>query len=95
MLSSRLNWVADRHRVPGDTRPPVPDYKTFDLTMQHLQGKGNWDFSASALNLFNATVLEPPIHRRPGSSADLPTSAIPYDMPTSPRTFWLQANYKL
>jgi iron complex outermembrane receptor protein len=96
MLSSRLNRVADRRRVPGDTRTTVPDYTTLDLTLRNTLEKGKWEIAASVLNLFNATVLEPTLFAAaPGSVPGYPTSLIPYDLPVSPRTIWLQTEYKL
>ncbi|CAK0744881.1 iron complex outermembrane recepter protein [Gammaproteobacteria bacterium] len=82
--SAQVNWVADRQRSPGDTRPPVPDYTTFDLTVR-APTQGSWDFTASVRNLFNATVLEP----------SLAPGLIPYDLPMAGRTIYLQAIYKM
>lgn len=99
MFSPQLDWVADRRRVKGDTRPPVPDYTTVDITVRNTRNKGNqnlWEFSASVRNLFNATVLEPTLYLAPpGNLPTYPTSAIPNDLPVAPRSLWLQATYKL
>jgi outer membrane cobalamin receptor len=35
-LNSQLTWVANRARSAGDSRPPVAEYKTFDLRA-HLE----------------------------------------------------------
>jgi iron complex outermembrane receptor protein len=96
MLSPQLNWVADRRRAKGDTRPQVPDYTTFDLALHTLPQNGNWDFSAVVLNLFNESAREPTLYTAaPGSVPTYPTSLVPYDLPVAPRTLWLQAVYKL
>ncbi len=96
MLSSRLNWVADRRRVKGDTRPQVPDYTTFDLTLHNTSEKRQWNFAVAARNLFNATALEPTLYvAAPGSLPAYPTSNIPGDLPVAPRSLWLQVTYKL
>jgi iron complex outermembrane receptor protein len=88
LVSSQVNWVADRKRAAGDKRPDVPDYTTLDLTVRSNLGKSKnqWEYSASMRNLFNATVLEPSL---------APGTAIPYDLPMAPRSLWLQATYKL
>ena len=85
MISPQINHVADRKRSAGDTRPPVPDYTTFDLALRTAnRGKSQWNFSASIRNLFNADVREP---STPGT--------IPNDIPTAPRAFYLQAVYRM
>ena len=96
MLGSQLNWVADRRRVKGDTRPQVPDYTTFDLILRHTNEKSPWNFSLVARNLFNATALEPTLYvAAPGNQPSYPTSNIPGDLPVAPRSVWLQVVYKL
>ena len=88
LTSTQINRVSDRERAAGDTRPPVPDYTTVDITARTTYQK--FELAASVHNLFNATVLEPSL---PGSTpANVP---IPNDLPTVPRTIWLQAVYKL
>lgn len=90
LLAPQINWVADRKRPSGDTRPQVPDYTTFDLTLRTSRSVKQWDFSASVRNLFNATVIEP------SQSGTTPlTVPIPNDLPMAPRSLWLQASYKL
>ena len=86
MLSGQINHVADRRRPAGDTRPAVPDYTTVDLTLRtSLASAYGWSFAASVRNLFNADVREPSAY----------PVRIQYDLPGSPRTFWLQATYDL
>lgn len=84
-LSGQVNYVADRKRAKGDSRPQIPDYTTVDLGMHTERVKSGWDFSAAVYNLFNADVREP-------TSLG---SAIVYDFPMPGRTFWLQARYSL
>ena len=96
LLSPQIDWVADRKRAVGDTRPAVPDYTSADLTLRTERGRGQWSFAASIRNLFNTTILEPtllaaPVPGRP----DIPTSLIPYDLPMPGRSFYLQAVYRL
>lgn len=78
-----INHVADRHRTPGDTRPPVADYTTTDLTLGTERGPGQWNLQASVRNLFNADVREP--SQAPG--------LIPNDLPQALRSFTAQASY--
>ncbi|MFA7239538.1 MAG: TonB-dependent receptor [Sulfuricellaceae bacterium] len=83
--STQINRVADRRRAAGDTRPQAPDYTTVDLTVRTGQNKNPWSYAASLRNLFDADVREPSI--APGLIAN--------DLPMAPRSFWLQATYKL
>ncbi|PKO38784.1 MAG: TonB-dependent receptor [Betaproteobacteria bacterium HGW-Betaproteobacteria-6] len=84
-LSGQVNYVADRKRAEGDSRPQIPDYTTVDLTMRTERVKLGWDFSATVYNLFNVDVREP---------TNL-GSGVVYDFPMPGRTFWLQARYSL
>jgi len=84
--SGQVNWVADRKRPAGDTRPDVPDYTTVDLTLRTTRAKDQWDFMGTVRNLFNADVREPSL---------APGTAIPNDLPMAPRAIYLQAVYKL
>lgn len=84
-VGAQFNWVADRRRAAGDDRPPVPDYKTVDLSLRTNRGKGQWDFAATVRNLFNADVREP--SPAPGQ--------IPFDLPLAPRSMYVQAIYSM
>jgi iron complex outermembrane receptor protein len=90
LSSVQINRVMNRLRAAGDTRPPVPDYTTVDISMHSSNGKNQWDYSASVLNLFNATVLEPSL-----AGATPLSVAIPNDLPMAPRSVWLQVMRKL
>ncbi|RJF97603.1 TonB-dependent receptor plug domain-containing protein [Noviherbaspirillum saxi] len=85
LASTQLNWVADRKRAAGDTRPPIADYKTVDLSLRTSRGKGQWEFGATVRNLFNADAREP--SPAPG--------LIPNDLPLAPRALYLQAAYSM
>ncbi len=94
LLSPQVNWVADRRRAAGDTRPPVPDYTTVDITARTIFSKNRWSISASIFNLFNASVFEPSLYvARPPARPDIPTSAIPYDLPLAGRSFYAEIRY--
>jgi iron complex outermembrane receptor protein len=83
--STQLNWVMDRRRVAGDTRPDVPDYHTVDLTLRSAAAGRGWDVAASVRNLFDEDAFEP----------SLAGSGITFDLPLPGRSFWLQLRYGL
>jgi iron complex outermembrane receptor protein len=85
LASGQLNWVAERKRAAGDTRPDVPDYTSVDLTLRTDQPKQGWDFALSLRNAFNADIREP---TKLGSG-------ITFDLPMPGRTYWIQARYSL
>ncbi len=85
LASTQVNRVMDRLRAAGDTRLPIPDYTTLDLTVRSASNKNRWGFAASLRNLFDATVLEP----------SLAPGLIPNDLPQAPRSVWLQTSYRL
>jgi iron complex outermembrane receptor protein len=84
LLSGQVNYVADRKRAAGDSRPPIPDYTTVDVTLRSDQAKNGWSYAATVRNLFNADVREPSL---------APGLAIPNDLPMAPRAVYLQAVY--
>jgi iron complex outermembrane receptor protein len=85
-LGAQVNHVAGRERAPGDARAPVNDYTTLDLTLRRERGRGNWEYSATVRNLFNADAREP----SPG-----PGLQLPFDLPLAPRALSVQASYQL
>ncbi len=91
LLSGQVNYVADRDRAPGDTRPKVPDYTTVDLTLRTHRQWSNWDFAASVRNLFNADAREPSLYY-PGNPVPV---LIANDLPLGGRSFYLQVSYRL
>lgn len=91
-LGAQVNYVANRDRPPGDTRPPIADYSTIDLTLRtQRSSKGGWDFAASVRNLLNADVREPSLYS-PGAASPV---LIQNDLPMAGRTFYLQLTYRL
>lgn len=79
-LSGQTRGVFDRKRAPGDSRPQIDDYMTFDLTLrgQHLLND-EWGMRLSARNLFNSDV------REPSASA-----LIPNDLPMAGRNMFVE-----
>lgn len=88
LLGGQVNFVADRKRATGDTRPDIADYTTVDLSLRTNSGRKGWEFAGSIRNLFNADVREPAPYTPPGIS-------IPNDLPLARRSFYLQAIYRL
>jgi outer membrane receptor protein involved in Fe transport len=86
LLGAQANHVAGRKRAAGDPRPDIADYTTLDLSLRVNMGKNGWEFAASVRNVFNADVREPSL---------APGILIPNDLPMAPRSFYLQASYKL
>lgn len=91
LLSGQANWVAARHRAPGDTRPPISDYATMDLTLRTLRHKAGWDVAVSVRNLFDADAREPSLY-----SPDSPVKVlIPNDLPMPGRSLYVQLTYSM
>lgn len=84
-FGSIVNYVADRKREPGDTRPPIPDYTTVDLTLRREKLVDDWDVRATVLNLFDRDAREPSL--APGN--------IPFDLPLPGRAFYIQFQHSL
>ena len=84
-LDAQLNYIADRKREPGDTRPPIADYHTVDLTLRSNNQSGDWGYSFKVLNLFGADAREP--SPAPG--------LIPYDLPVDPRAWRVELTHQL
>jgi len=85
-LNTQLNWVGEQKRVAADTREPVSDYTTVDLT---LRTKGLWrglDLSLSVRNLFDDDVWDP-------SPYSDPMPLIPYDFPMAGRNLVAEVQY--
>ena len=88
LLNAQTNWVANRERLPGDTRPAVKDYTTTDLTLSTQRATAGWDVAFTVKNLFNADAREP-------SPAGVPFVPLPNDLPLPRRTFYLTATFSL
>lgn len=90
-LSSQVNVVAGRSRPPGDTRPPVHDQTTVDLTLRNAQESRPWTWSATVRNLFNADVREPSLYS-PGNAIAV---SIPNDLPMPRRSVHIQWTWRM
>ena len=86
-FNARVNFVADRDRVTGDTRPDIDDYTTVDLTLRHKGFADHWDFAVSVRNLFDEDAREP--SGGPGPATAM-TEAIPNDLPLAGRSYFAE-----
>lgn len=84
-LGTTVNHVAGREREPGDSRPPLADYTTVDLSLRREKLPGNGELRAAVRNLFDADAREPSL--APGN--------IPEDLPLPGRSFYVQLQYAL
>lgn len=89
--SSQLNHVAGRRRPPGDTREPVRDQTTMDLTLRSPRSASGWEFRASVRNLFDAPLEEPSLY----SPGDAIPVLVPGDLPMAGRSFFVQLNLQM
>jgi outer membrane receptor for ferrienterochelin and colicins len=85
LLGASVNHVADRKREPSDTRAPIADYTTTDLTLQREHLFGHWEVRATLHNLFDRDAREPSI--APGN--------IPFDLPLAGRAFMIEFRHPL
>lgn len=76
LLHPQLNWVADRHREFGDTRPKIDDYVLVDLSLRRTDLWGHFELTLVARNLFDEDAREPS------------RSVIPDDFPLEGRSLW-------
>jgi len=86
-LSGQVNWVADRLRQAGDTRPKIADYTTADLTLRTTQLRKDWELAFSVRNLFNANAREP--------TSEATAVNIPDDLPLPGRSLYLELRYRM
>ncbi len=66
-FDTQINYVADRERAAGDTRPKIDDYTSVDITLRHTSSKG-WGLAFIVKNLLDADLREPSL--APGYIAD-------------------------
>jgi iron complex outermembrane receptor protein len=83
-LSPQLNWVADRQRTAGDTRPPIHDYITLDLAVHGSRLAKDWNLAIILRNLFDADAREPSL--APGLIAN--------DLPLAGRSLLVELRYR-
>lgn len=89
--SGQLNHVAGRRRAPGDTREPVRDQTTLDLTVRSPRSASGWAFRASVRNLFDAKLEEPSLY----SPGDAIPVLVPGDLPMAGRSLFVQVSLQM
>lgn len=83
-LNAQANWVGERKRVGGDSRAPVDDYTTVDLTLRYAHAKKSWEAALISRNLFDDDV------REPSTNGQL----LPNDLPQAGRSVFGEIRYK-
>jgi outer membrane receptor for ferrienterochelin and colicins len=87
-LGTQLNYIGDRKREPGDTRPPIANYQTVDLILRTINQKGDWGITFKVFNLFGADAREP-------SPYGTPFVPIPNDLPLAGRAWRVELSHQL
>lgn len=82
LLSSQINWIADRKRAQSDARSDIDDYTLVDLTLKRQNAYKNLDIGIGIRNLFDEDAREP----SDGTIAD--------DFPLEGRSFWAELRYQ-
>lgn len=83
-VAPQLTWIGQRKRAPGDLRPALAGYTTFDCALSRRQG--DVEISLAMHNLFDADVREPSRGPGPGQAS----AAIPADLPQAGRSVVLE-----
>lgn len=89
--SSQVNHVAGRSRPPGDTRKPVRDQTSMDLTLRSPRSASGWEFRTSVRNLFDAKLQEPSLY----SPGDAIPVLVPGDLPLAGRSLFVQLSLQM
>lgn len=82
-FNMNINWVADRQRFVGDSRPPVDDYSTLDFHLAREEIFPGVSVSVKAKNILGEEAREPSL------------GFISEDYPLSETHYWLQMKYHL
>ncbi len=90
-LNGQLNWVGEREREPGDTRDPVDEFKTVDLTLRRSAVKQRWEFAIAARNVFDEEIKEPSLNVALPTGVSIPL--IPNDLPQAGRSLFAETRY--
>jgi iron complex outermembrane receptor protein len=89
--SSQVNHVAGRSRPPGDTRKPVRDQSTLDLTVRSPRTASGWEVRASVRNVLDAKLEEPSLY----SPGDAIPVLVPGDLPMAGRSLFVQVSLQM
>ena len=83
-LNTQVTWVGERKRASGDTRDPVDDYTTVDLTLRYSKNNRAWEVAVIARNLFDEDVREPSVNG----------VLLPNDLPQAGRSLFGEVRYR-
>ena len=83
-LNTRLKWVGDRRRQPGDDREALDDYTLIGATLRRAAPNGDGDVRLSIQNLLDADAREPAFY----------PASLPDDIPLPGRGFTLQWRWR-
>jgi len=83
-FDAQVNWVGEQKRVLNDTRSPVDDYVTVDMTFRKKEVWNSLALALSVRNVFDEDVYE----ASPG-----PVAAIPGDFPMAGRSVYGEVSY--
>jgi len=82
-LDWSTNWIANRQRPEGDTRPAIADYTTIDLTLRYRgTEKRGIELGIGIQNLFDTEACEPF------------NTTLPNDWPLEGRSLWGEVKYR-
>jgi len=83
-LDTQVKFTKDRQRAYGDSRPPIADYTTVDLTLHYKDVRNTaWGLAIGLRNLFDRDIREPSLAQQ-----------IPYDYPQAKRHWFVELNYQ-
>jgi len=82
LLSSQINWVADRKRTANDTRSDIDDYTLVDLTLKRQNLYKSLDIGIGVRNVFDEDAREPS------------DGIIQNDFPLEGRSVWMELRYQ-
>ena len=83
-LNTRLKWVGDRLRQPGDDREALDDYTLIGATLRRAAPNGDGDLQLSVQNLLDTDAREPAFY----------PASLPDDIPLPGRGFTLQWRWR-
>jgi len=83
-LNTRLKWIGDRRRRPGDDREAPDDYTLIGVTLRRAAPAGDWDVLFSIQNLLDTEAREPAFY----------PASLPDDIPLPGRGFTLQWRWR-
>lgn len=81
-VSTQVNYVGQRKRAAGDSRPPLDSYLWTDLSLRLPEMAGHWQGAISVRNAFDVDAREP----SDGFIAD--------DFPLEGRSIWMEVGFR-